>query len=188
MAARKANKKSATTGSKPVGPPKTAAASTATKKHHKRKINETKVLQLYQQGMIATDIAKQQGVAISTITRYLETVKPELYNIKTYSGLKADALCLSQLKLQAVSNILLDHWLKNPEASLTSQDMRLQKEILVAVQGAKTYEHTAERLERGMSTANFASLTADIAALKADSAPRASIEQKTNVYDSIEDV
>ena len=30
--------------------------------------------------------------------------------------------------------------------------MRLQKEILVAVQGVKTYDHNQERLERGQAT------------------------------------
>jgi hypothetical protein len=134
-------------------------------KPRKRKLNTTKVITLYNQGVIPSDIAKQQGVAISTITRYLQSIKPQLQQIQTYSGLKADALCLSQLKLQTVSNTILDKWINEPEL-IASQDVRLQKEVLVAVQGAKSYELTAERLERGQSSENIAIIMDSIAAIK----------------------
>ena len=134
-------------------------------KTRKRKLNTTKVITLYNQGVIPSDIAKQQGVAISTITRYLQSIKPELQEIQTYSGLKADALCLSQLKLQTVSNTILDRWINDPEL-ISSQDVRLQKEVLVAVQGAKSYEMTAERLQRGQSSENIAIIMDSIAAIK----------------------
>jgi hypothetical protein len=126
-------------------------------KRKPRKLNTTKVIQLYKQGVIPSDIAKQQGVAVSTVTRYLETIKPQLSEIQKYSDLKADALCLSQLKLQTISNTILDEWIADPE-KLRQQDMRLQKEVLIAVQGAKTYEHQAERLERDQSTSNVAQI------------------------------
>jgi hypothetical protein len=134
-------------------------------KTRKRKINTTKVITLYNQGVIPSDIAKNQGVALSTITRYLQSIKPQLQDIQTYSGMKADALCLSQLKLQTVSNTILDKWINEPEL-IASQDVRLQKEVLVAVQGAKSYELTAERLERGMSSENIQLIHADIAKIK----------------------
>ena len=134
-------------------------------KTRKRKLNTTKVITLYNQGVIPSDIAKQQGVAISTITRYLQSIKPQLQEIQTYSGLKADALCLSQLKLQTVSNTILDRWINEPEL-ISSQDVRLQKEVLVAVQGAKSYEMTAERLERGQSSENIAIIMDSIAKIK----------------------
>jgi transposase len=54
-------------------------------KTRKRKLNTTKVITLYNQGVIPSDIAKQQGVAISTITRYLQSIKPQLQEIQTYS-------------------------------------------------------------------------------------------------------
>lgn len=134
-------------------------------KPRKRKLNTTKVITLYNQGMIPSDIAKHQGVAISTITRYLQSIKPQLQQIQTYSGLKADALCLSQLKLQTVSNTILDKWINEPEL-IASQDVRLQKEVLIAVQGAKSYELTAERLERGQSSENIAIIMDSIAKIK----------------------
>ena len=134
-------------------------------KTRKRKINTTKVITLYNQGVIPSDIAKNQGVSLSTITRYLQSIKPQLQDIQTYSGMKADALCLSQLKLQTVSNTILDKWINDP-GLISNADVRLQKEVLVAVQGAKSYELTAERLERGMSSENIQLIHADIAKIK----------------------
>ena len=121
--------------------------------NHRGKIDRKRVIQLANLGVIPSDIARNQGCAVSTITRYLQSVSSQVADIKKYSGTKADALCLSQLKLSTISNAILDFWLSRPDLVL-SQDFRLQKEILVAVHGAKTYDHTAERLERGESTAH----------------------------------
>ena len=117
-----------------------------------RKINSKKVKELAEMGVIPSDIARNQGVAVSTITRYLESISSELTAIKRYSGTKADALLLSQVKAATISDLLMDEWLKDPDKYLLSQDMRLQKELLVAVQGVKTYDHNQERLERNQAT------------------------------------
>jgi IS30 family transposase len=116
-----------------------------------RKYDRKNVIALRKQGLSCTDIAKIEGTSISTITRYLKSVAPQLQTITHYNAVKADTLSLSQLKLQAISDILVSAWLANPE-HLLNQDLRLQKEILVAVHGAKTYDHTAERLERNQAT------------------------------------
>ena len=136
------------------------------RKPYKRKFNTQNVIKLKKQGMTMTNIAKIEGTTIPAISRYLGQVAPQLKAIKQYNDTKADALSLSQLKLQTVSNILVDSWLENPE-TLKSLDTRLQKEVLVAVQGAKTYECNSERLERGQSTSNIAQLHADIAKIRA---------------------
>jgi hypothetical protein len=121
------------------------------RKERKRKINTEKVLELKKLGLNCTDIAKNQGVAISTITRYLDSIDPQLQAIKRFSNRKADVLAMNQLKCAAVGNLLLNEWLNNPE-DLLKQDHRLRKEVLVGVQGAKTYDHVQERLERGQAT------------------------------------
>ena len=117
----------------------------------KRKIDTTKIKQLAAQGVIPTDIARQQGVALSTITRYLQSINMQVAESKQYSAMKVDALVNSQMKAAAVGDAILTDWLKNPE-DLLKQDARLRKEILVAVQGVKTYDHNQERLERGQAT------------------------------------
>ena len=116
-------------------------------------------------GVIPSDIAREQGVSVSTITRYLQTIHAQTADIRDYSNHKADALCLDQLKSAAVVNIIRDNLLANPE-SLLKQDLRLQKEVAVAFQGAKTYDLNSERLERGESTHNIANIHADIEAIR----------------------
>jgi hypothetical protein len=122
------------------------------RKSRKTKINHEKILELKQQGLNCTDIAKHQGVAVSTITRFLDSIDPQLQVIKRFTNRKADVLALNQLKCAAVGNLLLDEWLSNPD-DLLKQDHRLRKEVLVGVQGAKTYDFNSERLERGQATA-----------------------------------
>jgi hypothetical protein len=126
----------------------------ATKKpgERKRKLNTDKVRQLAARGVIPTDIARQQGVSVSTVTRYLQSIGQQTSDIKQFSFIKAEALAASQLKAGAIADVILDAWLSDPDKYLLSQDLRLQKEILVAVQGVKTYDHNQERLERGQAT------------------------------------
>ncbi|MFA5340190.1 MAG: hypothetical protein WC332_00290 [Clostridia bacterium] len=135
-------------------------------KPYNRKYDRKNVIALKQQGLSMTDIAKIEGTSITTISNYLDSIDPQLKQIQRYNNSKANALSLSQLKLQTVSNILVDKWIEQPEI-LQSLDMRLQKELLVACQGAKTYEHTAERLERGQTTQNIGQLIAHIEGLQA---------------------
>ena len=135
-------------------------------KQRKCKIDRKKVKALNSLGVIPSDIARQQGVAVSTITRYLKSIEAQTADIKAYSNNKAEALCLDQLKSATVVNIIRDHWIDNPDI-LLSQDLSTQKEILKVAQGAKTYDHSSERLERGESTHNIASIHGDIQELKA---------------------
>jgi intein-encoded DNA endonuclease-like protein len=130
----------------------TTKDATRIRKSRKVKIDRDKVLELNKQGLNCTDIAKHQGVAVSTITRFLDSIDLQLQAVKRFTNRKADALALNQLKCAAVSNLLLDEWLNNPE-DLLKQDHRLRKEVLVGVQGAKTYDFNSERLERGQATA-----------------------------------
>jgi len=148
-----------------------AAKPTKPRKPCNRNYNRKRVVALAQSGIPPTLIAKDQNVAISTITRYLDKIRPQLGEIKRYTAARADALALSQLKLQTVSDAIIDEWVKDPE-KITKQDLRLQKEILIAVQGAKTYEFNSERLETNKSTGNIAQLvtfTEDLQRAEAES-------------------
>ena len=117
-----------------------------------KKIDREKVKQLADQGFKPVDIAKHQGVCISTITRYLNSLSETKQAVKHYSNNKADILALSQLKSQSIIDIIQSAWLSNPGKYLLNQDVRLQKEIIVAASGAKTYDHNQERLERNQAT------------------------------------
>jgi hypothetical protein len=103
-------------------------------------------------GIKASDIAKHQGVAVSTVTRYLQSINQSLQTVKEYSTNKADILALSQAKYQAVIDIIVNRWLSSPEEYLLALEPRLQKEIMIAAASAKTFDHNQERLERGQAT------------------------------------
>jgi len=136
--------------------PQTAVQPTKTKPLHKpynRKYNRTKVRALAEMGVKATDIANAVDVHVSTITRYLEKINTQATDITKYKTHKADALTLNQLKAGAIGDLILEHWTENPEA-LLSQDVRIQKEVLIAANSVKTYDHNSERLERNQSTQN----------------------------------
>lgn len=119
-----------------------------------RKYNTKKVLQLAKTGISATLIAKDQGVAISTITTFLNRHAPQLRNIKVYNDIRADMLSLSQLKNQTIEAIIKDRWIEQPEI-IKALDVRAQKEVLHTLQGGRYYDHQMERLERGQSTNNI---------------------------------
>ena len=120
-------------------------------KPYKRKFNTQKVQALAKRGMIATDIAKSQGVSLSTITRYLAEVDIKAKDIQRYKSDRADRLALNQLKAATIADMIVDKWIQEPEI-LNSQDVRTQKEVLIAVNSVKTYDYTSERLERDKST------------------------------------
>ena len=87
-------KKKTVNGANPIKPTKKPG-------ERKRKIDTTKVKTLVAQGVIPTDIARNQGVAVSTITRYLQSIQSEIGETKQFSAVKVDALVRSQLKAAA---------------------------------------------------------------------------------------
>jgi hypothetical protein len=125
------------------------------------KYNRKKIIALASQNVPQHLIAKDQNVHESTISKFLAKVAPELKQIQHYTNIKADVLAQSQLKKQTIEDIITDNWVRNPDVIL-NQDVRLQKEVLVALQGGKTYDHQAERLERNQSTQNIAQLISHI--------------------------
>ena len=135
------------------------------RKPYKRKFDKQKVQALADKGIIATDIAKMQGVALSTITRYLESIGRKAKEIQQYKRDKAESLALSQLKMQTITDMIADEWLSDPE-KIKAQDIRTQKEVLIAANSVKTYDFNSERLERGESTQNVLSIHGDIAEMK----------------------
>lgn len=143
-----------------------AANPEETHKPYNRKYDRKKVKILAEQGIIESDIARIVDVHPSTINRYLKSIELDKQAINAYSSLKADALCLNQIKAANVADYILDLWNKEPEKYIKSQDPRLQKEILTAANSVKTYDHSAERLERGESTANVQTIHADLATLQ----------------------
>ena len=118
----------------------------------KRKMNIDKVKALAAQGVIPTDIARNQSVSVAAVTRYLKSIGVQAANVKQYSNGKAAALAASQLKAGAIADLIMDNLLADPEKNILSQDVKIQKEILIAANSIKTFDHNQERLERGQAT------------------------------------
>ena len=119
-----------------------------------RKFDTKKAQRLAMQGVAPTDIARSQGVAVSTITRYLQQTGINVEDIRRYRDERADRLTRKQAKMEMIQDIISDSWLEHPEL-LLSLDVRLQKEILQTANQVKTYDYNSERLERGQSTENI---------------------------------
>ena len=148
------------------------ATNSPEKKPHKpynRTYDRNKVKALATIGVKATDIAKAVDVDVSTITRYLAKIGIQAKEIAKYRTGKADALVLNQLKMATISDMIANEWINDPE-KLKSQDVRTQKEVLIAVSGVKTYDNNSERLERDQATQNI-SVHADIKAMREGLAP-----------------
>ena len=138
-------------------------------KPYNRTYDRNKVKALATIGVKATDIAKAVDVDVSTITRYLAKIGIQAKEIANYRTSKAEALALSQLKMSTIANLIADKWIEEPDTIL-SQDIRLQKEVLIAANSVKTYDHNSERLERDQATQNI-SVHADIKAMREGLAP-----------------
>ncbi len=139
------------------------------KKPHKpynRAYNRSRVRQLADAGVPTALIARDQDVVISTIQRYLDKCNIQVPAIKRFNANKADILSMSQLTNHTIEDIIKHNWLQNPEDTLLSLPIKEQKDIIHTMQGGRYYDHQSERLERGMSTVNQASVIADIAAIK----------------------
>ncbi len=130
-------------------PPKSLAARFPA--NRKCKYNRNRVKALAQQGVSPTAIANDQGVHLTTISRYLKSVEAQIDDTKRYINIRADSLAFAQLGYQTIANMILRNWINNPQLLLTHSDIRLQKEVLIAVQGAKHYDFLDERVERGES-------------------------------------
>jgi len=131
---------------------------TQAKKPHKpynRQYNRKRVLALNDAGIPPALIAKDQDVAISTITRYLRKIGQEIQYVKQFNSQKADILSLSQLTNHTIEDLIKQHWMCNPDLVL-SLPIKEQKDIVHTMQGGRSFDHASERLERNQSTANIA--------------------------------
>ena len=129
------------------------------------KINRENVEKLAKQGLNQSQIAKIEGVHFSTISRYLAQISPIKQALHQYNSGRADTLALSQLKKQVVEDMFYQQFIDSPEY-FKSQDVRLQKEIVIGAQGGKHYDYLDERLERGQATSFTMQIHADIKELK----------------------
>lgn len=130
-----------------------------------KKLDRDKVKQLMASGLSESDIAKHQGVAPSSIHKYIHTLSDT--EIQDFKAKRADVLALSQLKAIAVKNRVLNHVIDMPEETFkaTSDQAKIGYGNLANVSAGTDYDK--ERIERGESTQNISVLVGAIKDLQA---------------------
>jgi len=122
-----------------------------------RKLDRKKVLDLHTRGFSAPEIAQQQGVAHSTVWRFLERMKPEIKAIEEFKKNRADILARIQAKSLDAQERIIDTLDEGLLSALTPSQ---KSTMLIALNAQNGTLFDKERLERGQSSSNIAILTA----------------------------
>jgi Homeodomain-like domain len=117
-----------------------------------RKLDQQKVLDLHARGFSAPEIAQQQGVAHSTIWRFLERMRPELGAVDAFKNNRADVLARLQAKSLAAQERILDTLDDGLVSALTPSQ---KSSLLIALNAQNGTLFDKERLERGQSVHNI---------------------------------
>lgn len=117
-----------------------------------RKIDRKKVMDLHARGFSAPEIARQQGVAHSTVWRFLERMKPELGAVEEFKKTRADVLARIQAKSWDAQERIIDT-LNDDVVSALTPSQKSSMIIALNVQSGTAFDK--ERMERGQSVANI---------------------------------
>lgn len=124
------------------------------KRRDARKIDRKKVLELRGQGLAVTDIATHQGVAPSTIWRFLDRTKPQQEALERFKTGRADIFAEVQAKSLHVQNRILDSL--QADGVVEALTPHQKGGLLHSVNTVFGTVYDKERLERGQSTGNIA--------------------------------
>lgn len=116
-----------------------------------RKLNRQKVLDLHAKGVPPTQIAQLEGVARSTVWRFLELSKPERNALEVFKQHRGDVLARIGAKSLDVQEKILNTLDDVTVTSLTPSQKSGLLHVLNAQSGTL---FDKERLERGQSTEN----------------------------------
>lgn len=124
------------------------------KRRDARKIDREKVLELRGQGLAVTDIATHQGVAPSTIWRFLDQTKAQQEALERFKTGRADIFAEVQAKSLHVQNRILDSL--QADGVVEALTPHQKGGLLHSVNTVFGTVYDKERLERGQSTSNLA--------------------------------
>jgi|CXWL01.1.fsa_nt_gi IS30 family transposase len=121
-----------------------------------RKLDRKKVVELRTKNLSVEEIAKHQGVAPSTVWRFLQRTAPERQALETFKSNRADELANLQGKAMDVQHRVLDCIAADLQdeaiAGALSPSQKTQYLNAAAMVGGISFDK--ERLERGESTSN----------------------------------
>lgn len=129
-----------------------------------RKLDRAKVVALAEQGMSTADIAQHQGVAPSTVFRFLQQTKPERQALEVFKKERGDVFARLAAKSLDLQERVLDTYDNRLIAALKPHEKGSLLHAL-NIQAGTLYDK--ERLERGKSTENVSILGKLITAAEA---------------------
>jgi transposase len=116
-----------------------------------RKLDRAKVLELSEQGLSTTDIAKHQGVAPSTVFRFLQQTEPERLALEAFKKERGDVFARLSAKSLDLQEKIVDTF---DDALLTALTPSQKSGLLMTLNAQHGTLYDKERLERNLSTAN----------------------------------
>lgn len=117
-----------------------------------RRLNRKTALDLNQRGFTNPEIARQQGVATSTVWRFLQQTKPEKQALEQFKTNRADVLA----RLQAMSLDAQERIIKTLDDGVVGALTASQKSgLLMSLNAQAGTSFDKERLQRGQSTQNI---------------------------------
>lgn len=125
---------------------------TERKESRPRKLDQKKVLDMHARGFSAPEIAQQQGVAHSTVWRFLERMKPEIGAVEEFKRTRPDVLARIQAKSLDAQERILDTLGEGLVAALTPSQ---KSSMLIALNAQHGTLFDKERMERGQSVQNI---------------------------------
>ncbi len=117
-----------------------------------RKLDRQKVLDLQAKGLSTVEIAHHQGVAPSTVWRFLQQTEPEGQALEQFKSNRADVLARLQAKSLDAQERILDTLKDDVVSELTPSQ---KSGMLFALNAQSGTVFDKERLERGESTSNI---------------------------------
>lgn len=125
----------------------------------KRKFNEAKVIELREKGLSIHDIAKQEGVAASTIYRFLDAQTEDFERLERFTGNKVRILQQLQSRSAEIRLRILESLSDDDLDGFTTAE---KKELLRVLTTAQAIDHDKEtQLTGGNISASFTVKWAD---------------------------
>ena len=121
-----------------------------------RKLNRPKALEQAKRGLSNPEIAKQQGVASSTVFRFMQRMRPEQQAVEQFKAGRADVLARLQAKSLDAQERILDTLDDGVIGAITVSQ---KTGLLMALDAQHGTLFDKERLERGQSTSNQSIMT-----------------------------
>jgi IS30 family transposase len=120
-----------------------------------RRLDRAKALEQANRGLSNPEIAKQQGVAPSTVFRFMQRQGPERHAVKQFRAGRADVLARLQVKSLDAQERILETLNDAVIGALTPSQ---KTGLLMALNAQHGTLFDKERLETGQSTQNHAVL------------------------------